>query len=97
MAVRKKRRVGRPPIKSGSAKRAMNLSLDPDVLARAQAYSARHETSVSQLVGDFLRALPLDDPPVRLAPAVLRLRGVANGGAPVSAYRAHLADKYGGR
>ena len=97
MAVSKKRRAGRPPLKSGSAKQAMNLSLDPDVLARAQAYSARHETSISQLVGDFLRALPLDDLPERLAPVVLRLRGVATGGRPVSAYRAHLADKYGVR
>ena len=75
----------------------MNLSLDPVVLAHAQAYSARHETSVSQLVGDFLRALPLNDELERLTPVVRRLRGVAAGSGTPTDLHAHLAGKYGVR
>ena len=97
MTVKRKRPAGRPRLKPGVAKRAMNLSLDPEVLARAQAYSERHRTSVSQLVGDFLRALPLDDESERLAPAVSRLRGVAAGAGAPADHRAHLAKKYGVR
>ncbi len=37
-----------------------NLSLDPDAVARAERYSHRHGISVSQLVDDFLRSLPVD-------------------------------------
>lgn len=94
MAVTTKRPTGRPPLKHGSGKRAMNLSLDPAVLARAQAYSERHETSVSALVGDFLSALPLDDESERLTPAVRRLRGVAIGAGDRTDHHAHLATKY---
>ena len=97
MAVVRKRPVGRPPLKHGSGKRAMNLSLDPAVLARAQAYSERHETSISQLVGDFLSALSLDDDSERLTPAVRRLRGVAIGAGKRADHHAHLATKYGFR
>lgn len=95
MAVSKKRHAGRPPLKPGVAKRAMNISLDPDVLARAQVYSARHETSISQLVGDFLRALPLDGDAERLTPVVRRLRGVGVGIGAAADHHAHLATKHG--
>ena len=79
-------------------KRPKNLSLDPDALRRGEEYSRRHETSLSRLVGDFLRSLPLDAPPRRLSPAVERLRGIAAAGRTGREdYREHLYGKYGGR
>ena len=37
-------------------KRAKNLSLRPEDIAHGEAYSRRHGTKLSKLVGDFLRA-----------------------------------------
>ena len=80
------------------AKRPKNLLLDPDAVARGERYSRRHGTSLSQLVGDFLRSLPLGAEASALTPAVRRLWGVASGkGGDREAYRQHLARKFGGR
>jgi hypothetical protein len=76
-----------------------NLSLEPDAIARGERYGRRHGKNLSQLVNDFLRALPLTSPPARdLSPLVRRLRGIAAGGKTGRAeYRKHLLRKYGGR
>jgi len=79
-----------------SAKKPRNLTLDDEAMARGEQYSRQHGTSVSRLVGDFLRALPLEPERRPLTPAVRRLLGVAAGGDPDrDAYRAHLNEKYG--
>ncbi|MCC6929046.1 MAG: hypothetical protein IT359_08670 [Gemmatimonadaceae bacterium] len=79
-----------------SAKKPRNLTLDDEAMSRGEQYSRQHGTSVSRLVGDFLRALPLEPRRRSLSPAVRRLLGVAAGGdAERDAYRAHLDDKYG--
>jgi hypothetical protein len=54
-------------------KRPKNLLLDPDAVARGERYSRRHGISLSRLVGDFLRSLPLDAERSTLTPAVRRL------------------------
>lgn len=84
---------------SRPVRKPKNLSLAPDAIERGELYSQTHGTSLSRLVSDFLRMLPLDDPAAAvLSPAVLRLRGVAASGASVdSAYREHLNRKYGER
>lgn len=81
------------------AKKATNLTLDPDVVARAERYGARYGRKLSQLVNGFLAVLPEPEDEGALAdlsPAVRRLYGVA---APDTtdreAYRAHLVAKYG--
>ena len=80
------------------AKRPKNLLLDPDAVARGDQYSVRHGTSLSRLVGDFLRALPLDTPAAALSPAVQRLWGVAaRSRSGRESYREHLYKKYRGR
>ena len=52
----------------------LTLSVDPDVIAKAKAFSRRHRTSISALVTRFLRQL--DEPAVPDAPIVARLRGL---------------------
>ena len=76
-----------------------NLSLEPDAIARGERYGRRHGKSLSQLVNDFLRGLPLESPPEReLSPLVRRLRGIAAGGQTGrEEYREGLYRKYGGR
>ena len=79
-------------------KRPKNLLLDPDAVAHGERYSRRHGTSLSRLVGDFLRSLPLSAERSTLTPAVRRLWGIAGGAERGrEAYRRHLSKKYGSR
>lgn len=83
-----------------SLKKATNLTVDRDALARGEQYGRRHGTSLSQLVTGFLYALPAEAPAAvrELAPAVRRLYGVGRGSrADRETYRAHLSEKFGGR
>lgn len=74
-----------------------NLSLEPEAVARGERYGRLHGKNLSQLVNDFLRALPLKAPPAgELSPLVRRLRGIAAGGRTGrEAYRRHLLRKHG--
>ncbi len=76
-----------------------NLSLEPDAIERGQRYGRLHGKNLSQLVNDFLRALPSESATkLEISPLVRRLRGVATGGRTGrEEYREHLAQKYGGR
>lgn len=76
---------------------AKNLSLEPAAIARGERYGRRHGKNLSQLVNDFLRALPLKAPTTEeLSPLVRRLRGIAAGGKTNrTAYRKSLLRKYG--
>jgi hypothetical protein len=79
-------------------KRPKNLSLDAEAVERGEEYGRRHGIALSRLVGEFLRALPLDAPERELLPAVRRLYGVAAAGRTTREdYREHLYRKYGGR
>ena len=84
------------------AKVAKNLTLDPEVVEKAQAYAARHDQSLSELVGELLESvIRMDAAPMGLSPAVSRLRGIArpapgDDGEPsgVEAYHAYLEKKH---
>lgn len=84
-------------------KRATNLTLDPEAVARGEQFSARTGTSLSKLVSAFLLALPAEqhgDALKSLSPAVRRLYGMARNAKDVDAteeYRGHLRRKYGAR
>lgn len=83
---------------STAAKKPRNLTLDDEAMARGERYSQKHGTSISRLVGDFLRALPLEPSDRALSPSVRRLLGVAAGQEiDRDTYRAHLLRKYGAR
>ena len=72
------------------------MAIDPrGALERGRRYAERHETSISQLVTDFLRNLPGDDDPADLAPGVRRLLGVARAAGDRDDYRPHLEEKHG--
>lgn len=83
-------------------KRATNLTLDPEAVARGERYGQQHGTSLSQLVNGFLHGLPAseseDEALAHLSPVVRRLYGVAAGGTTDrEAHRAHLLKKHGSR
>ena len=78
-------------------KKRLNITVDPDVVERARRYTRRHDTSISELVGEFLSHLPDADGsgPADLSPTVRRLLGIAAGGPDREDYRSHLLEKYG--
>ena len=84
------------------AKVAKNLTLDPDVVEKAQEYAARHNKSLSELVGELLEGVVRRDVgETPFSPAVSRLMGVGKvspaGSAEllgVEAYHAYLDEKY---
>ena len=82
-------------------RRATNLTLSPEAMAKADRVAAARGTSVSRLVDDLLSALPdADARPLadELTPAVRRLLGVVRDSALTEQdYRQHLARKYAAR
>ena len=70
-----------------------NLTLDPDAVKKGEIYGRKKGTSISQLVSDFLSALP-DNEHEPLSPAVSRLLGVASGKNDESTYHRYLEKKY---
>ena len=76
-----------------TSKKKLTLSVDERVIERARRYSARHRTSISQLVTDYLTQL--DEPAgTELAAWVRRLRGILPKEASVDDYRRHLEEKH---
>jgi hypothetical protein len=61
------------------AKLSKNLSLDPEAVRRGERFSELHQTSISQLVNNFLSNLPVEseEHDRTLSPAVRRLLDVA--------------------
>jgi hypothetical protein len=85
------------------ARIAKNLYLDPEAIEHAEHYGRLHGTTLSRLVSDYLRALPLEGAKRDLPPSVRRLigAGVPGGADPsvadIDTYRQHLMDRYGQR
>lgn len=87
----------------GMPKVSKNLSLDREVVARAERYAELHRTSISRLVGDYLEWLTRggeSEGEREFSPKVGRLVGIARreGEAPpedpVAEYHRYLERKY---
>lgn len=77
-------------------KKRVNMTIDAEIVERARRYTRRHDTSISQLVGEFLSQLPEDEAnEAELTPTVRRLLGIAEGGPNREDYRRGLLEKYG--
>jgi len=94
----------RKPARPRRTRRARNLSLSDDAVARGEAYAHASGTSLSALVDRLLRALPADELPAddELPPALRRLRAMlaTHTGPPRDwrkEHREHLDRKYAGR
>jgi hypothetical protein len=75
----------------------LTLSVAPDVVAAAKRYAATHDTSVSQLVEDYLSVITRQASNTHAAPStpmLTKLRGSLRGKGDVDDHRQHLAAKY---
>jgi hypothetical protein len=82
-------------------KTAKKLYLDSDAIERGEDYARRHETKLSTLVNDFLRALPVKRSHRDYSPVVRRLIGAGRPRdekpqeRPLEKYRHQLVQRYG--
>lgn len=74
-------------------KRKLTLSVDERVIERARRYSTQHNTSISQLVTQYLSQLDAPSGST-LAPWVQRLRGIVPSDVSVEDHRRHLEEKH---
>jgi hypothetical protein len=77
-----------------SAKHKLTLSVDGRVADAAKRYAAAHDTSVSQLVEDFLTVVAVEPVAERSTPVLERLRGALSD-VSVGDWSDHLVQKYG--
>ena len=74
-------------------KKKLTLSVDAAVIERAKRFSRRNDTSVSELVSEFLASLKSDSG--NSTPIVTRLRGILPSSVSRAEYRDHLKAKHG--
>ncbi len=75
------------------SKKKLTLSVDGAVIERAKRFSRRNETSVSELVSEFLASL--GDERGTSTPIVTRLRGVLPSSVSREEYVDHLKARHG--
>lgn len=76
-----------------TSKKKLTLSVDERVIERARRYSTRNNTSISQLVTNYLIRLDASSE-TTVAPWVRRLRGILPSETSVEDYRRHLEEKH---
>jgi len=76
------------------SRKKLTLSVDEQVIEGARRYSRRHNTSISQLVSNYLAQLDADQGAATYSPTVRRLLGILPGDATVEQYHRHLEEKY---
>jgi len=73
----------------------LTVRVPRDVLERAKDYAREHQTSLTRLVSEYLRQLPVENDFLVDAPIVRRLSGLLSADQSVEDYQRYLAEKYG--
>lgn len=77
-----------------ATRKKLTLSVDAQIIERAHRYSQRHNTSISQLVSDYLAQLAEAGPHAGYSPTVRRLIGVLPADVSIDEYHEHVEQKY---
>jgi len=77
-----------------ATRKKLTLSVDAKIIERAHRYSQRHNTSISQLVSDYLAQLAEAGPHASYSPTVRRLIGILPSDVSVDEYHGHIERKY---
>jgi hypothetical protein len=73
----------------------LTVRVPVDVLQRAKQYAQEHDTTLTRLISEYLRQLPLEGDPLAQAPIVRRMSGLLSSGVSIDDYKAYLEEKYG--
>ncbi|MEW6755311.1 MAG: DUF6364 family protein [Candidatus Latescibacterota bacterium] len=77
-----------------ASRKKLTLSVDEQIIERAHRYSQRHNTSLSQLVSNYLARLADSEAQQRYSPTVRRLIGILPRNLSVEEYHRHIEEKY---
>jgi len=69
--------------------------VEKSLIDATKRYAEMHDTTVSQLISDFLRALIQETAPPSATPVLDKLAGVLPPDTTTSDYWQHLNEKYG--
>lgn len=75
----------------------LTVRLPRELLENAKRYARKQNTTVTNLIGEYLRRMPSSLDILQDAPIVRRLSGTLSKNVSVADYKKHLEAKYGGK
>jgi len=75
----------------------LTVRLPRELLENAKRYARKQNTTVTNLIGEYLRRMPASLEILQDAPIVRRLSGTLSKNASLADYKKHIEDKYGGK
>lgn len=76
-------------------KRKLTVRVDERWIEAAKEYAREHDTSLSRLISDFLKAIASDHEGFERGPILRRLTGVLPSSVTRDEYREHITKKHG--
>ena len=77
-------------------KTKLTVRVRRDLLENAKRYANAHNTTLTELISQYLRHLPSEVEALDDAPVTRRLTGLLSPKISVVEYKKHLEEKYGG-
>ncbi|HJS17822.1 MAG TPA: DUF6364 family protein [Anaerolineales bacterium] len=75
----------------------LTVRLPRELLENAKRYARKQNTTVTNLISEYLRRMPASLEILEEAPIVRRLSGTLSNNVSVADYTKHLEAKYGGK
>ena len=75
----------------------LTIRLSRELLENAKLYARKQNTTVTNLISEYLRRMPASMDVLQDAPIVRRLSGTLSKNVSVAGYKKHLEAKYGGK
>ena len=75
-------------------KTKLTLRVEKTLIESAKRYAQEHDTTVSQLISNFMRALIKKAEPPSNTPILDELTGILPSDVTISDYRQYLSEKY---
>jgi hypothetical protein len=72
----------------------LTIRVERQWIERAKQYAAEHGTTVTHLVTDYLRRLPVSDEQMPATPILRRLTGILPSNVSTEEHYEYLAEKY---
>lgn len=75
----------------------LTVRLPRKLLENAKRYARKQNTTVTNLIGEYLRRMPASLDVLQDAPIVRRLSGTLSKDVSIADHKKHLESKYGGK
>jgi hypothetical protein len=75
----------------------LTIRLPRELLENAKKYARKQNTTLTNLISEYLRRVPVANDALQDAPIVRRLSGTLSQDVSITDYKKHLETKYGGK